>query len=78
MNQASEEERTLCALGMCTWHAVLTERHMAAAYVRMRTVWLHCAAVIDNKQVSYSGDFIAFPVLLILRKKNALVLSSLI
>lgn len=77
MNQASEEERTLCALGMCTWHAVLAERHMAAAYACVLTVWLHCAAVIDNKQVSYSGDFIAFPVLLI-PEKNALVLSFLI
>lgn len=52
MNQASEEERTLCARGMCTWHAILAEGHMAAAHVCMFTVWLHCAAVIDNKQVS--------------------------
>lgn len=43
--------------GMCTWHAVLAERHMAAAHVCTFTGRLHCAAVIDNKQVSLRGFY---------------------
>lgn len=67
-NQVGEEERHLCAPGMCAWHAILAGRHMAAAHTCMFTVGPHWAAVINSKQVSLLG-FYSFSSLVNSEKK---------
>lgn len=76
MTRAGEEERGLCVRRACAHGMQSLQRgtwlqHM---YVRSQAGCIVPRSLIINR--SHCGDFMAFPVLLI-QKKNALVLSSL-